>query len=41
MTLQNEPPTLDICAEDRDQYKQYSKIFKFETTKETIRSGNR
>lgn len=27
MTLQNEPPTLDICAEDRDQYKQYSKIF--------------
>jgi len=27
MTLQNEPPTLDICAEDRDQYKQYSKTF--------------
>ncbi|CAF1047146.1 unnamed protein product [Rotaria sp. Silwood1] len=28
MTLQNEPPTLDICAEDRDQYKQYSKTFR-------------
>lgn len=27
MTLQNDPPTLDICAEDREQYKQYSKIF--------------
>lgn len=27
MTLQNDPPTLDICAEDRDQYKQYSKTF--------------
>lgn len=27
MTLQNEPPTLEICAEDRDQYKQYSKTF--------------
>ena len=29
MTLQNEPPTLDVCAEDRDQYKQYSKTFRF------------
>ncbi|CAF1658906.1 unnamed protein product [Adineta ricciae] len=27
MTLQNEPPTLEVCAEDRDQYKQYSKTF--------------
>jgi len=27
MTLQNEPPTLENCAEDRDQYKQYSKTF--------------
>ncbi|CAF1042044.1 unnamed protein product [Didymodactylos carnosus] len=28
MTLQNDPPTLDSCAEDRDQYKQYSKTFR-------------
>ncbi|CAF3337468.1 unnamed protein product [Rotaria socialis] len=28
MTLQNEPPTLDMCEEDRDQYKQYSKTFR-------------
>ena len=28
MTLQNEPPTLENCAEDRDQYKQYSKTFR-------------
>lgn len=28
MTLQNEPPTLDFCAEEKDQYKNYSKAFR-------------
>lgn len=28
MTLQNEPPTLDLCAEEKDQYKNYSKTFR-------------
>jgi len=28
MTLQNEPPTLDMCAEEKDQYKNYSKAFR-------------
>lgn len=28
MTLQNEPPTLDLCAEEKDQYKSYSKTFR-------------
>jgi serine/threonine-protein kinase OSR1/STK39 len=28
MTLQNEPPTLDMCAEEKDQYKNYSKTFR-------------
>jgi serine/threonine-protein kinase OSR1/STK39 len=28
MTLENEPPTLDSCSEDRDQYKEYSKTFR-------------
>ena len=28
MTLQNEPPTLDSCAEEKDQYKNYSKTFR-------------
>ncbi|CAM2725198.1 unnamed protein product [Rotaria socialis] len=27
MIIQNESPTLDMCAEDPDQYKQYSKTF--------------
>ncbi|KAI3379619.1 hypothetical protein SNEBB_011364 [Seison nebaliae] len=28
MTVQNDPPTLDTCATERDQYKQYSKTFR-------------
>lgn len=28
MTLQNDPPTLDMCAEEKDQYKNYSKTFR-------------
>ncbi len=28
MTLQNSPPTLDMCAEEKDQYKNYSKTFR-------------
>jgi serine/threonine-protein kinase OSR1/STK39 len=28
MTLQNEPPTLDSCADEKDQYKNYSKTFR-------------
>ena len=28
MTLQNQPPTLDMCAEEKDQYKNYSKTFR-------------
>lgn len=28
MTLQNEPPTLDMCAEEKDQFKNYSKTFR-------------
>jgi serine/threonine-protein kinase OSR1/STK39 len=28
MTLQNDPPTLDMCADEKDQYKAYSKTFR-------------
>ncbi len=28
MTLENAPPTLEICSEDKDQYKNYSKTFR-------------
>lgn len=28
MTIENSPPTLDTCAEDKDQYKEYSKTFR-------------
>jgi len=28
LTLQNEPPSLDAAAEDKDQYKNYSKVFR-------------
>lgn len=28
MTLENSPPTLDTCAEEKDQYKNYSKTFR-------------
>jgi serine/threonine-protein kinase OSR1/STK39 len=28
MTLQNDPPTLDMCADEKDQYKNYSKTFR-------------
>ena len=28
MTLDNEPPTLDTCVDDKDQYKEYSKTFR-------------
>ena len=29
MTMENEPPNLDTCAEDKDQYKDYSKAFRY------------
>lgn len=28
MTLQNDPPTLDMCAEEKDQYSKFSKTFR-------------
>jgi hypothetical protein len=29
MTLENSPPTLDTCAEEKDQYKNYGKTFRY------------